>query len=173
MASSVEFISPVYNIAVFGDSGVGKSTYINRILTGNFTRYFAPSVGMIRYHYEHLMPNDYRFICNLIDTDGATRPYHVKYDGLNAAIIMFDVTSLESYYNVETWYNVIRKEHPDIPIMIVGNKVDISKEDRRVRMDDIRFHRAHNLAYCEVSAKSQYKLWKPIEIIATKVSSTI
>lgn len=155
-----------YNIALFGDSGVGKTAYIHRLLTGNFIRSWNPTYRTISYpSYEHTTRGGDRFICNLIDTNGGNWPRQVKCDELDAAIIMFDVTSKVSYNNVETWYNAIREEHPDIPIVIVGNKVDVSADSRTVRRDDIVFHRGHNLSYYDVSTKACFNWDKPINML--------
>jgi GTP-binding nuclear protein Ran len=46
---------------------------------------------------------------------------------------MFDVTSRITYKNVPNWYNDIQKVAPNIPTVIVGNKVDC--EDRKIKFD--------------------------------------
>ena len=41
------------------------------------------------------------------------------------AIIMFDVTSRITYKNVPTWHRDLTRVCDNIPIVLVGNKVDI------------------------------------------------
>merc|ERR1712098_551939 len=57
----------------------------------------------------------------------------------NAAIIMFDVTSRASYKNVPIWHRDLTRVCENIPIVLVGNKVDV--KDRKVKPKHILFHR--------------------------------
>ena len=55
-----------------------------------------------------------------------------------------------------------------IPIVLVGNKVDV--QDRQVKPKQIVFHRRKNLQYYDVSAKSNYNFEKPFLYLIRKVS---
>ena len=61
------------------------------------------------------------------------------YIGGQAAIIMFDVTSRETYNKVATWHRDLVRVCENVPIVLVGNKVD--EKDRKVRAKTITFHR--------------------------------
>ena len=161
-----------YNIAVVGDSGVGKSAYIHRLTTAEFIRPHTSTVGTKVSSYDHLVAREDEsieqgtsFFCNFIDINGDS-PYTGSSNDIHAAIIMFDLTSMTSYNNVEAWYNAIREEHPDIPIVLVGNKLD-ARAAREVRTEDIRFHHIHHeVKYCHLSVKACYQFAKPIDTIA-------
>ena len=60
------------------------------------------------------------------------------YRGANCAIIMFDVTSMTTYTNVEKWYCDRTRICENIPIVLVANKVDV--EERVVASTDVTFH---------------------------------
>merc|ERR1712079_494150 len=77
----------------------------------------------------------------------------------NAAIIMFDVTSRASYKNVPIWHRDLTRVCEAIPIVLVGNKVDV--RDRKVKAKQTTFHRKKNLQYYDISAKSNYQFEKP------------
>ena len=89
-----------------------------------------------------------------------------KYAGLRdgyyiqaeCAIIMFDVTSRISYKSVPNWHRDLVRVCENIPIVLVGNKVDV--KDRKVKAKMINFHRKKNLAYYDISAKSNYNFEK-------------
>ena len=54
------------------------------------------------------------------------------YHGAKAAFIMYDTSRRETFDNrVEFWYNDLKAALPDIPIVIIGNKIDLT-EDRQV-----------------------------------------
>ena len=63
--------------------------------------------------------------------------------GGNCGIIMFDVCSRITYTNVPKWYKDLTRVCESIPIVLVGNKVDV--KDRKVNAKSITFHRKMNL----------------------------
>jgi GTP-binding nuclear protein Ran len=81
------------------------------------------------------------------------------YIGGNCGIIMFDVCSRITYTNVPKWYKDLTRVCESIPIVLVGNKVDV--KDRKVKGKQITFHRKKNLQYYDISAKSNYQYDKP------------
>jgi GTP-binding nuclear protein Ran len=72
---------------------------------------------------------------------------------------MFDVCSRITYKNVPKWYKDLVRVCENIPIVLVGNKVDV--KDRKVKAKQITFHRKKNLQYYDISAKSNYQFEKP------------
>jgi hypothetical protein len=86
----------------------------------------------------------------------------------NCAIIMFDVTSRITYKNVPAWHRDLVRVCENIPIVLVGNKVDV--KERKVKAKQITFHRKKNLAYYDISAKSNYNFEKPFLYLARKLT---
>jgi len=64
-----------------------------------------------------------------------------------------------TYKNVPNWHRDLARTVPDIPVVLVGNKVDV--KDRAVKAKSITFHRKKNLQYYELSVKSNYNIEKP------------
>jgi GTP-binding nuclear protein Ran len=83
------------------------------------------------------------------------------------AIIMFDVTSRITYKNVPNWHRDLVRVCENIPIVLVGNKVDV--KERKVKAKQITFHRKKNLQYYDISAKSNYNFEKPFLWLARKL----
>ena len=75
---------------------------------------------------------------------------------VNAFIIIFDLTSLSSFYNVSEWINKIKKYNNIIsnkyyPILLIGNKRDLEKE-RIIKYEEAEKYATHNkLLYIEMS----------------------
>ena len=80
---------------------------------------------------------------------------------------MFDVCSRITYSNVPKWYKDLTRVCEAIPIVLVGNKVDV--RDRKVKAKQITFHRKKNLQYYDISAKSNYNFEKPFLWLARKL----
>ena len=68
--------------------------------------------------------------------------------------MMFDLNSRVTYKNIPVWYKDLVRVCDNIPIVLVGNKVDV--ENGEVKQKFINFHRKKNLQYYNVSAKSNY-----------------
>uniref|UniRef100_A0A5S6QB75 GTP-binding nuclear protein n=1 Tax=Trichuris muris TaxID=70415 RepID=A0A5S6QB75_TRIMR len=160
---------PTFKLVLCGDGGVGKTTYVKRHLTGEFDKKYVATLG-VEVH-PLLFHTSRGPICfNVWDTAGQE-----KFGGLRdgyyiqgqCAIIMFDCTARITYKNIPNWYRDLTRVCEGIPIVVVGNKVDI--KDRKVKAKSITFHRKKNLQYYDVSAKSNYNFEKPFLYLARKL----
>jgi len=160
---------PTFKLILVGDGGVGKTTFVKRHLTGEFEKKYVATLG-VEVHPLGFHTN-YGAICfNVWDTAGQE-----KFGGLRdgyyiqgqCAIIMFDVTSRITYKNVPNWHRDLVRVCENIPIVLVGNKVDV--KDRKVKAKSITFHRKKNLQYYDISAKSNYNFEKPFLWLARKL----
>lgn len=158
---------PPFNLLIVGDLAVGKTTFVKRHLTGLFDP--VPSstqesqVSQLVF-YTSRGPIGLR-VC---DFSPATPMKHKIFADASCCIIMFDVTSAQSYGNVAGWFDeVTRLCAHGIPVAIVGNKVD--SEERVVQPRHIVFHLAKQLKYYDVSAKDGFNADKPFLYLLQKV----
>ena len=173
--------SPVLTIklALLGDGGVGKTTFVQRFRTSDFERRYRPTpcteVSPLPF-----LTNRGRVVFNVWDTSGrvgyrcpAAKPMQtaVACADAQAAIIMFDVTSRITYLNVPSWHRDLCAMAPGVSAIgstvLVGNKVDV--RERRVMAKQITFHRKKNLQYYDISAKSYFNFEKPFLWIVRKL----
>jgi len=164
---------PQFKLVLVGDGGVGKTTFVKRHRTGEFEKKYIATMGVevnsITFHTS-LGP----IVANCWDTAGQEKFGGLRdgyYIGGHAAIIMFDVTSRITYKNVPTWHRDLTRVCENVPIVLVGNKVDV--QDRQVKPKAIVFHRKKNLQYYDVSAKSNYNFEKPFLYLIRKVSGNM
>jgi len=159
-----------FKLVLVGDGGVGKTTFVKRHLTGEFERKYVATLGV------EVRPLDFNtnFGClrfNVWDTAGQEKFGGLRdgyYIGGQCAIVMFDVTARTTYKNVPNWHRDLVRVCEQIPIVLVGNKVDI--KDRKVKARQVVFHRKRNLPYYDISAKSNYNYEKPFLWIARKLA---
>jgi GTP-binding nuclear protein Ran len=160
---------PMFKLILVGDGGVGKTTFVKRHLTGEFEKKYIATLG-VEVHPLKFFSTRGPIIFNIWDTAGQE-----KFGGLRdgyyiqgqAAIVMFDVTSRITYKNVPNWHRDLIRVCDNIPIVLVGNKVDI--KDRKVKAKQITFHRKKNLQYYDISAKSNYNFEKPFLWLGRKL----
>jgi GTP-binding nuclear protein Ran len=155
-----------------GDGGVGKTTFVKRHLTGELEKKYVATLG-VEVHPLIFYTNRGPIKFNVWDTAGKQKYGGLQdgyYIGGQCAIIMFDVTSRITYKNVPNWHRDLTRVCGSIPIVLLGNKVDVNSKDRKIKAKQITFHRKKNLQYFDVSAKSNYNTEKPFLWLARKLS---
>lgn len=154
--------APRFKVIVVGDSGVGKTSFITRHKTGEFTKSHIATDDVIMNTLPFATSNG-DVVFNTWDCSGSKGPENLDdeyHSGADAAIIMFDVTSKATYKNVSHWYMEIRKHNHNIPIVLCGSKFD-RKKDLQVKTEDISFNKKGLRQYYNISAKSYINFENP------------
>ena len=150
-----------FKLVLIGDGGVGKTTFVKRHLTGEFEKKYIATLG-VEVHPMPFHTSKGLIKFNVWDTAGQEKLGGLRdgyYIGGHCGIMMFDVCSRITYQNIPKWYKDLVRVCENIPIVLVGNKVDV--KDRKVKAKQITFHRKKNLQYYDISAKSNYQFEKP------------
>lgn len=135
---SSENMECVYKIIVIGDPAVGKTSLILRFTDNAFRQTYLPTIGtnlsdkVITCENENI---------ELVFWDIAGQSKFNKarknfYKGAHGIIVVFDLTSHETFDNVKAWYEDATSVLGSIPCYIIGNKLDIS-ENRAVDDEEI------------------------------------
>eukprot|EP00755_Sulcionema_specki_P018320 Sspe_Gene.66604::Locus_39343_Transcript_1_1_Confidence_1.000_Length_880::g.66604::m.66604/K07936/RAN; GTP-binding nuclear protein Ran len=157
-------------LVLVGDSGTGKSTFLRRHLTGEFEERHIPTQG-VEEHTLAFYTTHGRVEFHVRDTGGREGESLAEdYIDADCAIIMFDVASPATYDNVRKWHQDVVQSRGDIPLVLVGNKVDL---ERKVRTTEVTYHRNYgdSMQYCELSAKSNYNFERPFLWLARRVAN--
>merc|ERR1712232_100012 len=129
MTETVEVVENVkreFKLVLIGDNGVGKSTFIRRHIEGEKMKKYIPTIGA------EVLPLNFQtnfgeITFNCWDIAGGEKIGGLR-DGFFAqsdcGIIMFDVTSRQSYKNLPGWHEDITRICGAIPLVILANKVD-------------------------------------------------
>eukprot|EP00922_Rhytidocystis_sp_ex-Travisia-forbesii_P035890 GHVS01053269.1.p1 GENE.GHVS01053269.1~~GHVS01053269.1.p1 ORF type:complete len:219 (+),score=33.48 GHVS01053269.1:277-933(+) len=163
--------APDFKLVLVGDGGVGKTTLVKRHLTGEFEKKYIPTLG-VEVHPLRFDTNYGPLVFNVWDTAGQEKfgglrdGYYIKGQ---CSIMMFDVTSRITYKNIPNWHRDIVRVCENIPIVLVGNKVDV--KDRQIKARQIQFHRKRNLQYYDISARSNYNFEKPFLWLAKRLTN--
>ncbi|KAK5163053.1 GTP-binding nuclear protein gsp1/Ran [Saxophila tyrrhenica] len=89
------------------------------------------------------------------------------YHGAQCAIIMFDLTAPTTLRNIPSWtYDARKGRQYDIPIVVVGNKVDMTGE---ITLEQIARY-AQGEKICILSAKSNFNYEKPFLILLRRLT---
>jgi GTP-binding nuclear protein Ran len=156
-----------FNIVLIGDRGVGKTSFIKRFVSGEYDKENRTLTENVELHPLMFHTNRGYVQMNCYDTHNQERfgnpsKYYQVCDG---AIIMFDLTSRITYKNLPQWYQDVTRCRTNIPVVVCGNKIDIS--DRKVR--DITFPNKKDLPYFEISVSSSKNLVSPFLCLLRKL----
>jgi len=164
--------SILFTVCIFG-GGVGKTSLINRYLTGLFKTGSIMTIG-VDFLMKTLEIQKKKVVLQIWDFAGEKRfqfllPGYVK--GASAGIFMFDITRMSSLTSLKEWLDVFKKGTDDdganIPIMMVGGKIDLSDRRSVFSIDAKEIAQSHNLLeYIECSSKTG----ENIELIFNKLA---
>jgi Ras-related protein Rab-1A len=164
-----------FTIITIGNSSVGKTSIINRLVNKSFNETVKPTIGVSDYLYT-VSVDDKTANLKFFDTCG-----HEKYRSLtkqyfqiaNGILVVFDLTDKKSFNALKDWFNDIENNcDPDKvkEIIVLGNKLD-DHENRKVREKAVRemltyYNCTH---YYETSAKTGKGIESAIKTLAWKL----
>ncbi|MHA1762196.1 MAG: Rab family GTPase [Promethearchaeota archaeon] len=161
-----------FKICVLGDGGVGKTSLINRYISGSFRDSYKMTIG-VDFMSKVLNIKGIEVYLQIWDFAGEDRfrfliPSYI--DGASGGIFMYDITRLKSLINLEEWYSILIKawkEDSLFPIVLIGGKSDL-KRKRSVNMKQgEKFCQNHNMIkFIECSSKTGENILKIFEILA-------
>ena len=142
-------------VVVLGSQGVGKTSVVIRYVGGMFSKAVSPTIGASFFTYKMTLDN-YRIKLQVWDTAGQERfraMVPMYYRKANAAMLIYDMTSADSFYDIKDWVSELKK-NIDTPIVmcLVGNKSDLG-DDREVSTEDaMEYASSIGALFCETSA---------------------
>ena len=88
------------------------------------------------------------------------------YRGASCAIIVYDITSKDSFNGAKMWVDEISKKTRNCKMFILGNKCDLDNE-REVKEEDIEnFIKKQDIVHSLVSAKNGINIKETFDLVA-------
>ncbi|PPQ91368.1 hypothetical protein CVT25_004135 [Psilocybe cyanescens] len=123
----------VFKFIITGDPAVGKSSLLVRLTDQRFLANPDPTLGVEFGSKLITIPEENKVVkLQCWDTAGQetfraiTRSY---YRGAAGCLLVYDVTSRDSFEHLRTWLADVRKHaDPHVSCILVGNKVDLCEE---------------------------------------------
>ena len=127
-----------FKLVLIGDGGVGKTSWITLIRTGEFCQRYISTKGVdVTVLTFHTTRGVVKF--NVWDFAGLEKYCDLGdgyYIGANCAIVMFDVNSRISHKNSKQWETVFRRVNDTVPLLTVGNKCDLPMKSTEMNQAD-------------------------------------
>jgi len=158
-------------LLIIADKNVGRNTLLKETLKDieNLGVDFSNTVG-VDFHKKKINVEEGTVVFQIwkvskgILFKNHPRAYII---GSHAAILMFDLTNINSLKYLDDFPQLIRQYAGEIPILLVGNKSDLTEERTISKEQGIRFSKINNmLDYIEISAKTGQNCERIFNVLA-------
>ncbi|XP_039972185.1 ras-related protein rab7 [Xiphias gladius] len=154
-------------IILLGNSGVGKSSFMNRYVNHGYTNMYRATIGTDFLSKTVGIDGD-KVTLQIWDTAGTERFQSLGtplYRGAHCCLLVFDVTSKASFSALEVWRKEFLvqgepQEPSDFPFIVLGNKTDLSNREVSGRKA-LQWCEEIGAEYFEGSAKEDLDIEKP------------
>jgi len=170
-------------VIILGDSGVGKTSLMNQYVNRKFSNQYKATIGADFLTKDITLDDNRQVTLQIWDTAGQERFQSLGvafYRGADACVLVYDVTSPNSFKTLETWRDefLIQASPRDaehFPFLLIGNKVDLADlgENGTGNGRQVSEKRAqawantkNNMPYFECSAKENTNVESAFETIA-------
>ncbi|MFX0031218.1 MAG: Rab family GTPase [Candidatus Hodarchaeota archaeon] len=162
-------------IVVSGDGGVGKTSFLNRLVYDFFNDSNELTRGVDFYSkIMHVNGTEFNFI--LWDLAGQSQFKEILDDfveGSIAAFVLFDLTRINTIEGVYSWTNKL-KELGNIPIIILGTKYDLIDAETCSSLDEymsnFMLFNKNIIEYLKISSKTGFNINQAFKLLIMKLN---
>ncbi|KAH0793523.1 ras-related protein Rab-5B [Histomonas meleagridis] len=135
-------------LVMLGSTTVGKTSIVTRLTKEIFNGQSTSTIGTA-FLSKTIPVDDMQIKFQIWDTGGSERYRAMApmyFQNADAAIIVYDITSSESFSDVETWLKELREKGPEnIVICLAGNKSDLSQMRAVSYENVVKYANSHGL----------------------------
>ena len=147
----------LFKYIIIGDAAVGKSNLLLRYSHGQFKPEYQLTIG-VEFGAKNVKINNKVYRIQIWDTAGQenfrsiTRAY---YKNSVCALVVYDISSRDSFNNVSTWIDDCKNQSPKTIFMVlVGNKSDLSDRRQVNTEEGQELAEKYGMLFFETSAKN-------------------
>lgn len=157
----------INKILFFCEKGVGKTTFVKRYcIDGGAHLKNIIGAHIFKLKGDMNLHGDIFSLCfwDVSVREGMRSLRPLLYQGAEAAIFMYDITNEKSLSYFPDWLVDIRAYLGDIPILLVGNKIDLEENRVDTKKHAISLKEKYNLSsLMSISAQSGENVDKMLE----------
>uniref|UniRef100_H3DB64 RAB44, member RAS oncogene family n=1 Tax=Tetraodon nigroviridis TaxID=99883 RepID=H3DB64_TETNG len=163
------------SVIMVGNSSVGKTSFMKRVLNGRFSSELPSSVGLDMCLWPVTVDGK-RVVLQLWDTAGQERFHSVTrqiFHKAHAFLLMYDITSTWSFTAVSYWANCIQEGATEnVTILLLGNKSDCAKRQVPTQ-DGESLAKEYAFGFMECSAATGHNVKESLETVARILSNKV
>lgn len=165
-----------YKVVLLGESCVGKSCILLRLVDDSFTNQFITTIGIdFRvYQVPSSKPDAEPITLQIWDTAGQERFKTITtayFRNSHAVVYIFDMNNRQSFDRIQYWLDQV-KEHSGKPLicMLLGNKCDDTDTKYPISIEEAAgFAHKHDMRFYPVSAKNACNINEAFSYLAKKL----
>lgn len=159
----IENFRHVKKVALLGDNGVGKTTYVNALTTGSFTYDHIPTMDFVSSVYRNGLVNIY---FRDLPGDKNMRHFREHHCDVDDAFIFCDMNDSKSIISVNDWIVEFRSYNHTSPIHICCiDKSDgkvTSQKNKLLKGEIFKWNKHCKSVTTEISSKTGNNIHKPL-----------
>ncbi len=159
----------VLKILILGEGGAGKTTLLHRFVKNEFIDTTTMTIG-VEIHTKELKVDSKQCQLMLWDFSGQERfKFMIEefFRGAHGAIILFDITNMKSFVNIEKWMTMLKKFCSKLPVILVAAKYDLEEFSMVGDLYANKIQEKLDLnGYIKTSAKLGLNVEKPFKKLA-------
>lgn len=162
-------VIPLFKISFLGNDGVGKTTLSTNNLQPIFDMETKQTVGCELLHKVITITGlKIKFQCWIIPVNEQFKSLIPSYIlGSGVIVLMYDITNFNTLISLNKFTQTIKAKHPEVPIILVGNKLDLVEHRDVPKESVIDIAKENNLvAYYEISSKTGENVEELFDLIA-------
>lgn len=151
----------LFKIIIIGNPGVGKSSLLIQYADHTFDPSYISTIG-VDFKFKTLNIDGKIVKAQFFDTAGHERFRSLAgsyYKSAHGIIIMYDITSRDSFLNIDSWIKDAQcYANPETPVIVIGNKTDLDYMREIDTKTAVQWCQNRGLDVYEVSAKEYYSI---------------
>ena len=171
MSKGKNDVAFLFKVIVVGDAATGKTAVTMRWATGTFSESYRMTIG-VDFAVKIVEADGKKVKLSVWDTAGQERFSHIRpmyFRGARGSIIVYDVTNKKSFENVGNWLEEVKKHCDRIPLLLVGNKVDLEDQREVTTREGEGLAEKLGIPFFETSAKTGEVVTKCFTMLAKEM----
>ena len=165
----------VFKYILLGNSGVGKSTYINQNINNEFNPTMGTTIG-VDFLGKVIQINDDKIKIHIWDTAGQETfkcIVNSYYRDAIGVLVFYDVNNRQSFIDVEKWINEMKACNDLHKLTIIGNKIDIPGHRQVSYEEGEELAKRYNALFWEVSVKNNLNVEESLYDLTLQIVNDI
>ena len=163
-------------VCLVGDVAVGKTSLIKRYVLEQFDDRYVATVGTkvtkktVPVTWKGQAAQLDMMVWDIMGEKGFRALLRDAYfEGAHGVIAVCDLTRKDTFYDLDNWVQMVRKQVGDVPVVFLGNKSDLGERTVVSQEELERMGAMHNAKTYLTSAKSGKNVNEAFETLAVAI----